>query len=226
MTQLTGSRLDPVSKTIQKIVIILHGYGASGDDLLSLAVEWQQQMPNTLFLLPNAPTFLAVSQGYQWFDLPDLSYPTLIREIDPAIPVLQKYIDCVLRQYRVSEQDVALVGFSQGGMMALGAALVRTRAIAAVVSYSGAFVLPETYAVNAAVPVLLIHGDQDQVVPVMYQTMSQKALMTRGLFAETYICKNIGHGINQEGMARGQNFLWQNLNAPRNQNNSNTQGEN
>lgn len=226
MVQLTGPSLEPVSKTIEKIVILFHGYGASGNDLLSLAVDWQKDMPNTLFLLPNAPTILNMSGGYQWFDLPDVKYQTMQRNIDPVLPIVQNYIDQVSQKYQIQEENIALVGFSQGGMMAIATALIRTRPVAAVLSYSGAFVLPEAYQVNTAVPVLLIHGDLDQVVPLIYQEVSQKALMMRGVSVNTYICKNIAHGINQEGIRIGRDFLWQNLNAPQHKNNPNTQREN
>ncbi|MGI4851948.1 MAG: alpha/beta hydrolase [Janthinobacterium lividum] len=222
MAILSGPSLEPVSKKIEKIVILFHGYGASGDDLLSLADEWQKDMPDTLFLLPHAPTMMTQNGGYQWFDLPDVSYQTLLNNIGPILPILQNYIDQVIEKYQVSEQDIALVGFSQGSMIAIATALIRTHSLAAVLSYSGAFVLPESYDINKDVPVLLIHGDFDQVVPIMYQDMSQKALVMRGVSVNTYICKNIGHGINQEGIQVGQDFLCQNLGVSQHKNNLNT----
>lgn len=223
MAMLNGLCVEPVSQIIEKIIILFHGYGASGNDLLSLALEWQKDMPNTLFLLPHAPIFMAISGGYQWFDLPDVSYQTLLKNINPVLPVLQDYIDQVCLKYQVSESNIALVGFSQGGMIALATGLIRTHSVAAILSYSGAFVLPEAYQVNTNVPVMLVHGDLDQVVPLIYQDASKKALMTRGVSVDTYICKNIAHGIDQKGIRVGRDFLWKNLKTSPHNNNPDRQ---
>ncbi len=212
---LTAPQLVPLSKKIKAIVLILHGFGASGDDLISLADQWQSKLPDTLFIAPHAPHRMEFGYGgYQWFGLPNLEYETLLKGIVPALTDLHLYIDTLLEKYQISEDKLAIVGFSQGGMMALGVGLTRRKPMAAVISYSGAFVLPPHMPVSSYPPVLLVHGNLDQVVPVFYHQLSEDELKRRGVSVTSLLCQNVGHGIDQKGIDTGGSFLYQHLGSP------------
>lgn len=212
MKALSGSFAEPLSRKKKHIVLLLHGYGASGNDLISLASFWQPYLPDTLFIAPNAPEPWGMNaQGYQWFPLPDLSPDTLLEGVESALPTLHTYIDEVLAHYHLEEDQLALTGFSQGAMMALAAALSRPRIIAGVVAYSGILVYPETKAIAAYPPVLLVHGDRDDVVPFLYWKASEKELRKRGVPITPLICHNIGHEIDHRGLQEGGVFLRQHL---------------
>lgn len=213
MKTLSGPVIEPVSKQTRRAVLLLHGYGSSGEDLISLASSWRSYLPDTLFMAPNAPEPWEMSpqQGHQWFSLPDLSSETLSEGIEAALPFLHGALDQVLEHYLLTEDQVALVGFSQGAMMALAAGLSRARPLAAIVAYSGVLAYLETKPVYARPPVLLVHGDKDDVVPVSCLETSENQLKKRGVPVSALICQNIGHGIDPHGLQAGGAFLRRHL---------------
>ena len=215
MKPLSESYAEPLSGKIKHVVLLLHGYGASGKDLISLSSFWQPYLPDTLFIAPNALDFwegnIVQGQGYQWFPLPDLSPDTLLEGMESALPAFHRYMDKVLTRYHLQEEQLALVGFSQGAMMVLAVALSRSRTVAGVVAYSGALVYPETKPITSRPPVLLVHGDKDDVVPIFYLDISEKELRKRGVSVTPLICHNIGHEIDNRGLQAGGAFLRQQL---------------
>lgn len=213
MKTLSGPVIEPVSKQTRRVVFLLHGYGSSGEDLISLASSWRSYLPDTLFMAPNAPEPWEMSpqQGHQWFSLPDLSSETLSEGIEAALPRFHSTLDQVLEHYLLTEDQVALVGFSQGAMMALAAGLSRARPLAAIVAYSGVLAYLETKPVHARPPVLLVHGDKDDVVPVSCLETSENQLKKRGVPVTTLICQNTGHGIDPHGLQAGGDFLRRHL---------------
>jgi phospholipase/carboxylesterase len=214
MRKFSEPFIEPASKSIKRAVILLHGYGASGNDLIGLGEAWQAYLPDTLFIAPNGiePWEGSHGQGYQWFSLSDFTFDTLWRGIELALPSVHHYIDKILAYYDLKESQLALVGFSQGAMLALAASLSRPRSLAAVISYSGVLVYPDAQPITAASPVLLVHGDQDEVVPFSSLKASEDALKKRGVPVTGVICQNIGHGIDNNGLYQGSAFLGRYLN--------------
>ena len=151
---VNGASLQPRSgKAPRQIVLLLHGFGSSGDDMIALAPHWQEALPDALFLAPHAPqrcTMMAA--GYQWWGLSGLAPAALAAGAAAAAPAIHAFIDRKLAQYGLSETDMAIAGFSQGTMMALHVGLRRPRAVAAVVGYSGMLTATSDLAPDFASP--------------------------------------------------------------------------
>ncbi|HCU06822.1 MAG TPA: phospholipase [Holosporales bacterium] len=191
---LTGQSFIPEG-CVKNMIILLHGYGASGDDLFDIGMTLSDNLPNTAIYSPNAPNaFEMGGPGYQWFGLPDLSSSTLEDGIHKTLPVLLDYIDILVEKHNICHEDVALVGFSQGCMMAL--ASLYHRPLAAVVGLSGMWVKPGEPEVENETPVLLVHGTHDMIVPFSTMDFSQMMLERDGFPVETLSRPGLGHGID------------------------------
>jgi len=213
---VNGASLKPQSGAAPKqIVLLLHGFGSSGSDMITLAPSWQQRLPDALFLAPHAPQHSGFGAGYQWWGLADFSPPALAAGAAQAAPALDAFIDRKLGQYGLTEADLALVGFSQGTMMALQVGLRRPRQVAAIVGYSG--VLVGTAGLRreqgAKPPVLLIHGDDDPVVPIAALHAAERDLKRLGIAVTTHISSGIGHSVDPVGLRLGGDFVRQALPA-------------
>jgi phospholipase/carboxylesterase len=214
---LKDYRLGPASGVApQRVVIFLHGLGDSGSGgLLDIGRIWQPLMPTVEFLCPDAPFAFDMGPpdfgGRQWFSLCDYSPASLEAGIDIAAPLLDGYIDHVLTSRNITPAQLALVGFSQGTMMALHTAPRRAKPIAALVGYSGKLVAPERIISDAQVkpPVMLIHGCADPMVPFAEMGLAEAALKTAGFTVQTLACPGLGHRIDDAGLESGQNFLRQ-----------------
>src|SRR5262245_37059216 len=193
----------------RRLVFLLHGYGADGQDLLGLAPYWTQLLPDAEFVAPDAPVPCEIGFGRQWFGLEGLEPSRMAAGARAAATLLDAFIDAELSRCGLGESAAALVGFSQGTMMALQVAPRRAAAVAAVVGYSGAVVDPEGLAkeVRSRPPVLLIHGDADPVVPFAALAAAEAALAAAGIPAETIVRRGLGHSIDEVGLARGGGFL-------------------
>lgn len=192
-------------------VIFLHGVGDSGmGGLLSIGQMWRQELPDTEFLCPDAPfPFDMAPVGFQWFSLQDFSQESILRGAKMAAPILNDYIDHVLATRDLPANRLALVGFSQGTIMALYVAPRRPDPIAGIVGYSGLLIGHETLATEkkSSPPVLLIHGTLDETVPFSYMKLSEKALHAAGIPAASQDCPALGHSIDDKGLAAGLQFL-------------------
>jgi phospholipase/carboxylesterase len=212
---LDGPRLEPRTGAAKKLVVFLHGYGADGNDLIELGRVWQPLLPDAAFVSPHAPEPCAgAPTGRQWFTLTFRNPDERWRGVNAAAPILNRFLDAELARRKLPDSALALVGFSQGTMMALHVGLRRARAPAAVVGYSGLFVLPEgtepkTVApeITSRPPVLLVHGDRDEVIPVQALLQATQDLAELEVPAEWHISSGIGHGIDQEGLRHGGEFL-------------------
>jgi phospholipase/carboxylesterase len=198
-------------------VVFLHGYGADGADLLGLAEPMAPHLPDTVFLAPNAPERCAGNpMGYQWFPIPWLDgSPEEAAEAGMAAAVedLDAYLDCVLEAEGLTADRLALVGFSQGTMMSLHVAPRREAAVAAVVGFSGRLIAPERLTAESRVrpPVLLLHGDSDDVVPFASMQEAGQALVGAGFETYAYVMKGTAHGIAPDGLGQAVGFLRQKL---------------
>lgn len=207
MPYLDGPALIASEKP-EKLVILLHGYGANGDDLIDLAKAWRSILPTTDFLSPHAPDLSEISPwGRQWFSLQNWSHESILFGLKKALPSLQAYIEEELKKRNLTSQDLALVGFSQGAMLALYAGLHMPSPPACILGYSGAFIFEESEKPKHRPPVLLIHGDQDQVVPYTALGEAGRNLHALGIEAETHTSRGLAHGIDPEGLTLGGTFL-------------------
>lgn len=178
--------------------------------MISLAPQWQDALPDTLFLAPHAPQRCAMmGAGYQWWGLSGFAPSALAAGAASAAPAIDAFIDRKLAQYDLTEADLALVGFSQGTMMALHIGLRRPRVVAAVVGYSGVFTgtVGLGHKDFAKPPVLLVHGTADQVVPIAALHMSESELKRLGIEVTTHISYGVAHSVDPVGLRLGQDFI-------------------
>ena len=208
---LSGPAFGPVSKgPVRQLVVLLHGVGADGDDLIGLAPHLAEVLPHAAFISPNAPERCDMAPfGYQWFSLMDRRPEALNQGVRRAAPVLDAFLDSELAKFRLGDEALALIGFSQGTMTGLFAALRRQQPCAAVIGYSGALLGVETLAaeIKSRPPVLLVHGDQDPVVPFAALAHAAAALAANGVAVEEVARPGLGHGIDGPGLALGARFL-------------------
>jgi len=209
---LTDYRIPPLKGGAPgHTVIFLHGVGDSGSGgLLSIGNLWQSALPDTEFLCPDAPfPFDMGPMGRQWFSLRDFDPKAMLQGAQKAAPYLNEYIDHVLETRKLAAGKLALVGFSQGTLMALYAAPRRPQAVAGIVGYSGVLVGGETLGreKKSAPPVLLIHGTADEVVPYAGLEPSERGLRTAGIPVTSFTCHGTGHTIDERGLVEGLKFL-------------------
>ena len=208
---LDGPVLPPADGgAARKLVILVHGVGSDGHDLFGLAPYFQKTLPDALFIAPDAPyPFDMAPMGYQWFSIQDFGPETRLKGTRSAAPVLDAFIDQKLDEYGLSEERLALVGFSQGTTMSIYVGLRRERPLAGILGYSGLLVdgalLPKE--IKTRPPVLLIHGGDDQVIPVQALPEAQEGLEAAGVKVESHVRPGLGHGIDDEGLRRGAGFL-------------------
>jgi phospholipase/carboxylesterase len=222
--ELDGPRLAPASGPARQLVVFLHGYGADGNDLIEIGRAWQPLLPHAAFVSPHAPEPCGQAPvGRQWFALTFRDPDERWVGANKAAPVLERFLDAELNRHKLPPSALALVGFSQGTMMALHVGLRRAVPPAAIVGYSGLLVTPpdgnlDTLAaeIKSRPPVLLVHGDRDDLIPPQALFQSVQALAALGISAEWHISPGIGHGIDAEGLRHGGEFLarrWPRLTA-------------
>lgn len=211
---LRADRVEPLSGERRSCVVFLHGYGANGKDLIGLAEPLAEHMPDTLFLSPDAPEACVGSPlGLQWFPIPwiDGSSEEMARNgVLRAVDDLQAFLDGIMVDEDLLPEQVMLFGFSQGSMMALHAAPRREDPVAGLVAFSGRLLEPELLAdeVVSRPPVLLVHGDRDDVVPIQALPEAARALEAAG-WTEVYahVMKGTPHGIAPDGLSVALAFM-------------------
>lgn len=206
--KLSGPMLPPKSgRAPKQLMVLLHGYGADGRDLIGLGGEWRDDYPDMLFVSPNAPWPCARNPGgFEWFALSDRPAEDFRREgADQARPVIVNFLIDLWAQTGLSARDTVLCGFSQGAMMALHAGLSLDQKVRGIIAFSGALIPPaEPW---SAPPVALIHGNIDGVVPVQLSLEAETALRQAGVDARLFIEENTGHGIAPDGLGFATGFL-------------------
>ena len=214
--ELNGPRLEPrAGGAARQLVVFLHGYGADGNDLIEIGRAWQPLMPHAAFVSPHAlePCGQA-PMGRQWFPLTFRDPDERWRGVNKAAPILEAFLDAELKRRSLPPSSLALVGFSQGTMMALHVGLRRSIAPLAIVGYSGLLVVPSEGDVTKVAPeirsrppILLVHGDRDDLIPVEALFLASSGLAALEIPVEWHLSAGIGHGIDQEGLRHGGEFL-------------------
>lgn len=215
--ELKFGRVGAQSGQAKSLVVFLHGYGADGADLLGLADPLAPHLPDTVFIAPDAPDLCAVSGfGRQWFPIPRFDGSS---EVEAAVAMnhaaddLNAFLDQRLAEEGLTPAALALVGFSQGAMMSLHIAPRRNQAIAGVVAISGRLLRPQVLAQEMKVkpPVVLIHGDHDDVVPFQEMQVAGNALVAAGFDTFGHVMQGAGHGIAPDGLGVAMQFLKERL---------------
>ena len=211
MMELSGpSQPSAAGGKPKQLVVLLHGYGSNGDDLIGLAPFFAQALPEAEFLSPNAPFPCEIApMGFQWFGLEDRSPDMKLGGVRLAAEILEPFLDAELSKRGLADRDLALLGFSQGTMMSLHVGPRRANRIGGILGFSGALIGPQLLAaeMKSKPPVLLVHGTADQVVPYGALAQAEKALKDTGIPVETESRPGLVHSIDQIGAQKGALFL-------------------
>jgi phospholipase/carboxylesterase len=222
MAELDGPRIEPRSGNARQLVVFLHGYGADGNDLIDIGRAWAELLPDAAFVSPHAPRPCGQAPvGREWFPLTFRDPRERWTGVNAAAPVLNAFLDAELQRRKLPPSALALVGFSQGTMMALHVGLRRAVPPAAIIGYSGMLVVPEDVdpdqfaaEIRSRPPVLLVHGDQDPLIPVQALFHAGQGLAALDVPTEWHISPGVAHGIDQEGLRHGGEFLARRLSRP------------
>lgn len=210
MILLDGPRVGPRSGGApRRLVVICHGLGANGQDLIGLAYDWAAALPDALFVAPDAPDrYPDTENGRRWFDVGDRAPATMAAGVRSARVTLDAFLDAELARLGLADDALALFGFSQGAMAALFTGLRRPGAPRGILAFSGALLDPASLGAEIAnrAPVLLVHGEADDVVPAFLSRWAAAALAAQGVPVET-LFGPFGHELNPSGIAVGAKFL-------------------
>ena len=213
MSVLKYGRKDSFSGNCDSLVILIHGYGADGTDLLGLANSLGQHMPNTVFVAPDAPHKCQMNpSGREWFPIPWIDGSSEVDArlvMEQAINTTNIFIDEMIKAENVDINNTILLGFSQGTMLSLHLAPRRDTALAGVVGFSGRLLEPESLEeeVKSKMPILLVHGDSDDVVPFESLADAANNLTMNGFTVYSHVAKGIGHGISPDGLGTALQFM-------------------
>tara|TARA_B100001971_G_C18147437_1_gene513889 strand:- start:212 stop:865 length:654 start_codon:yes stop_codon:yes gene_type:complete len=192
------------------LIVLLHGIGADAFDLISLAKHWSLTLKKTKFYSLQAPyPYRFAPSGRQWFDLEDRDQTRILKEIELVKPMILTFFKKKLKDYNLQYKDLILVGFSQGTMVALNLTLTMKEEVRGVLGYSGGLILTKSGKINITSKpnICLIHGKNDEVVPKKMMETTKIILKDNNIDVDTHLIENLGHGINEEGLEIGQNFL-------------------
>ncbi len=211
--KLSYERVAAASGTTKSVVVFVHGYGANGADLLGLSDPLKEHMPDTVFVAPDAPEKIPGSPfGYQWFPIPWLdgsSEEAAKAGLQAAADDFNAFLDDLLVAEAIDDSQLILFGFSQGTMLSLHVAPRRAKPVKAIVAFSGRLLEPERLAAEAISkpPVLLVHGDSDDVVPPQSLNEAGQALQAAGFDVYAHIMKGTAHGIAPDGLSVALAFM-------------------
>lgn len=203
---LSGPTKPPARGPASHLVVLVHGYGADGQDLIGLAQHWQSLLPTVAFAAPNAPMRVPGGPGYQWFPISRVDPHEMRKGVETAAPLLDQYLDAELARLDLGPERLALAGFSQGTMLSLHLGLRRKIRPAAIVGFSGLLAGPVP-GDGTIPPVLLAHGDADSVIPPQAMFVAATQLGLAGAAVQWHLAPGMGHGIDPEGLAIAGRFL-------------------
>ena len=213
MTVLKYGKKMPISGKCDSLVILIHGYGADGGDLLGLADSLGPHMPSTVFVAPDAPHRCQMNpSGFEWFPIPWIDGSSEVDSrliMEQSIDTVNIFIDEIMNIEGINEQNTILLGFSQGTMLSLHLAPRRALPFAGVVGFSGRLLEPESLEdeLKVKMPILLAHGDGDDVVPFESMADAANNLTMNGFTVYTHIAKGVGHGISPDGLGTALQFM-------------------
>ena len=218
MTKLEGPTYGPeAGGKPGHLVVLLHGYGADGEDLIGLAPVLAPLMPDVMFHAPNAPYPCEGNPfGYQWFGISRLDPAVVTAGVRAAAPIADGFLDETMAKYGLDESKTVLVGFSQGTMMALHIGLRRRKRLAGIVGFSGMLAAPEALGMEmkSRPPVLLTHGDSDELIPYQLTERAAGILGQHGIQVVKHIAPGVGHGIDESSLAYATRFILEAFSLP------------
>ena len=207
MAPLSGPRLPPAKSPATHLVVLLHGYGADGNDLIGLAEHWREFLPGAAFVAPNAPDRVpGAPSGFQWFPISRIDPHEMQNGVAAAAPNIEALLDAELARLGLPPDKLALAGFSQGAMLALHLGMRRAIPPAAIIGFSGLLAAPPP-AGAIRPPVLLTHGDADTVIPAAAMFAAITALGGAGVPLQWHLARGMGHGIDQDGLVMAGLFM-------------------
>mgnify|MGYP006088388037 FL=1 len=198
----------------KQIIILCHGYGGDGKDISTLAINWRRFLPEAVFICPDAPEVCAVNpQGHQWFDLTSEKEETILEKSLIAESKLSIFLDQVVDDFQLDYMNLALIGFSQGCMIALQVSLTKKDKINSLIGYSGKLINKKYLSenINSKPKVFLMHGDKDTIVPATHLLEAKEYLNKHGIKNKIKMFKNCEHHIPVEGTSLGLEFLKKNI---------------
>jgi len=205
--QLSGPRLPPAQGAATHLVVLCHGYGADGNDLIGLAPHLQRFLPTAAFVAPNAPE-RCPGAGYQWFPISRLDPQEVKGGVESAASALEGFLDAELARAGLAPDRLMLVGFSQGTMLSLHVGLRRPVKPLAIVGYSGMLAATDLPALGADTPaILLVHGDSDTMIPPQALFAATGTLGRAGALVQWHLSRGIAHSIDPDGLLLGGTFL-------------------
>ena len=207
---LNGPSINSDPGKFDKIIIFLHGYGANGNDLISIGNSWQKELPNTMFISPNAPFDCPWgNNAYQWFELSSISPESIGSGLKKAGPFLNEFIDNISKETKVPFEKIFFVSFSQGTMMALYHLCKRNTSCAGIMGYSGLLFCDEDFdlTVKSKPPIRLYHGKSDDIITFEQTINASKKLKALNFDVDHKIKEFLGHGIDDDGLQYGLDFV-------------------
>ena len=211
LPELSGPEAAPASGgPAKQLIIFVHGYGANGEDLISLSRYYAQVAPDAAFVSPDAPYRCdGAPMGFQWYDVWMKDPAERLAAIRSTGEIFDNFVTGQLAVHGLSEDKLVLIGFSQGTMMSLFTAPRRENAIAGIVGYSGRMESPDTLKaeIRSKPPVVMVHGDSDELLAVSEMETAAATLRDCGVEIDTHIRPGLGHGIDEEGIRVGLAFV-------------------
>ncbi|MCW8306398.1 alpha/beta hydrolase [Acidiphilium sp. PA] len=206
MAVLDGPRWGPAAGAAKQLIVLCHGVGADGNDLIDLAPYWAKAAPEAAFVSPHAPEpFAMAPHGRQWFDIGDRDPARLAAGVRRARVAVDAFLDAELSRLGLPPDAYALMGFSQGAMTVLFTGLRRAVPPRAILAFSGALIDPDSLAhdLTGRPPVLLVHGIEDQVVPVSRSRDAEAVLRANDVPVQALYVPRLAHGIEDSGLSAG-----------------------
>jgi phospholipase/carboxylesterase len=202
------------NNNINNIVVLFHGYGGDGKDISMLTLNWKRHLPNTVFICPNGHEQCSINpSGYQWFDLTKDDPKYILNESLKAEKKINKFLDEIKEEYKLENNQICLSGFSQGCMMSINVGLTAEKSFSSIVGFSGKIINSENLKLRKKnnTNVLLLHGDQDDIVSPTYLLEAKDFLLREKVNVETHLIKNCAHHIPIEASSIALNYFLKNI---------------
>ena len=200
--------------TIKNAIVLLHGYGGSGEDISMLTLNWKRHMPNTIFICPDGHESCSVNpSGYQWFDLNTNNSNYILEQSKKAEKKIQQFINEVKNEYNLKNSQICLLGFSQGCMMAINLGLTSNENYNCIVGFSGKIINQKDLTIRktSATKMFLVHGDRDTVVSPTFLLEAKDFLIRNNIEVKTKIINNCEHHIPVEASSEALNYIKNNF---------------